>query len=305
MGRPGAETDEWVRSAFDVLSQSPAVQRVGLALVEGGGRRLSFTASDRDRRHVTDWCELDAYADVPLNNTVRTGRPIAGSLDRLAGRYADFVSRQDAATCAVAAVPLVAAGQIMGGFVLYFDAVQPFDVPQVAELARLGEELGERLREGQKSRTLAHRSLAEEPMPDGARVATHRAAGDPRAVAGARRFVQEALDAWQVEGDAADVAVLCVSELVTNAVIHAVAGCEVRLVLHDDVLTLSVRDGGAAVPLTPSSSGEPTDRPSHQPSDDPLDAQGRGLQLVEMLTTRWGSELDADGMTVWCELDLT
>jgi hypothetical protein len=31
---------------------------------------------------------------------------------------------------------------------------------------------------------------------------------------------------------------------------------------------------------------------------------GRGLQLVEALSSRWGYELDADGTTVWFVLDL-
>src|SRR4029079_17907331 len=88
VGGPGAGTEAWVRSALDVLSRGPAVRRVGLALVEGGGRALSFTASDRDHSGTTDWCEVDAYADVPLNNTVRSGKPITGSLAELAGRHA-------------------------------------------------------------------------------------------------------------------------------------------------------------------------------------------------------------------------
>ena len=41
--------DGWAADAFTVLSGTPAVARVGLGLVEGGGRRLRFTASDRRR----------------------------------------------------------------------------------------------------------------------------------------------------------------------------------------------------------------------------------------------------------------
>src|SRR4029079_8556251 len=169
MGRPQPQTEAWVRSAFALLSPRPAVRRVGLALVEGGGRRLSFTASDRDRRHTTDWCHVDAYDDVPLNNTIRTGKLITGSLEQLADRYAEFVARQERATCALAAVPVVAAGQVMGGFVLFYGSDQPFDAAQLTELERLGEELGEDLRQSQRLRTRPHRSLADEPVPDGAR----------------------------------------------------------------------------------------------------------------------------------------
>lgn len=292
MGRPGAGTEAWVRSALDLLSRGPSVRRVGLALVEGGGRRLSFTASDRDHGRTTDWCEVDAYADVPLNNTVRTGKPITGSLEALAGRYAEFVGRQESTTCALASVPLVAAGQVMGGFVLFYGTDQAFDARQLSELEQLGAQLGEQLRRGQRARTLPNRSLADEPVPDGAQMATHLAEAEARAVGGARRFAQETLTEWHVDEDGVDIAVLCVSELVTNAIIHTVAGCEVRLVLQENVLTLSVRDSGPGAPRR-----ETTD-------DDPLAGHGRGLQLVEMLTSRWGSELDADGMTVWCELEM-
>jgi hypothetical protein len=34
-----------------------------------------------------------------------------------------------------------------------------------------------------------------------------------------------------------------------------------------------------------------------------LAVHGRGLQLVDAFSTRWGSELDAVGMTVWFVLE--
>ena len=47
----------------------------GWRLPKGGGRRLLFTASDRNSERV-EWCEVDAYEDVPLNYTVRTGAAV-------------------------------------------------------------------------------------------------------------------------------------------------------------------------------------------------------------------------------------
>lgn len=292
MGRPRAHSEAWVRSAFAVLSASPAVRRVGLALVEGGGRRLSFTASDRDLGEVTDWCQVDAFDDVPLNNAIRTGRLITGSLEELAGRYPEFVARQDSATCALAAVPVVAAGQVWGGFVLFYRTDQAFDARQLTELERRGQELGEHLR-CQRLRTLPRRSQIDEPVPDGARMAIHTVAAEHRAVGAARRFVHDNLVCWHVDEDVVDTAMLCVSELVTNAIIHSVAGCEVRLLLDRHTLTIRVRDGGTDIPV------------SDNPTGDPLASYGRGLQLVEMVTSRWGSQLDELGTTVWCELDLS
>jgi anti-sigma regulatory factor (Ser/Thr protein kinase) len=266
---------------------------VGVALVEGGGRRLSFTASDRDHRSDIDWCEVDAFDDVPLNNTVRTGKVILGSLDELAARYTEFVDGQQSATRALASVPLVAAGRVLGGFVLFYSTRQSFDDRQQTELRRLGEELGADLSRIQRTRPLADPSGAESAVPTGARVSSQVIAPELDAVATARQFVRRTLSAWHIQGESLDVAVLCVSELVTNAIIHTVAGCEVRLQLHQGVLTLSVRDGGTET------------RGAHTLTEDPLAVHGRGLRLVDLISDRWGSQLDAEGMTVWCELDLT
>jgi anti-sigma regulatory factor (Ser/Thr protein kinase) len=290
LGPGSAETQTWARSAFELLTGLPAIHRVGLAIAEGGGRQLSFTSSDR---RGADWCFVDAYEDVPLNNTVRTGRPVFGSLEDLAGRYPTFVARQVSPTRALATAPVAAAGQVLGGFAVFYDAPQPFDDAQVAELRRMGEALGAALRLGQRTAALPSRSLAAERVPVGAQVATFVVPPDPAGVPAARRFTCTTLTAWGIGGDTLDTAVLCVSELVTNAIIHSHAGCEIRLALHDGVLTTSVRDGGTAMDHGTTA------------TDDPLAVHGRGLHLIEALSTRWGSLLDAGGMTVWCELHTT
>src|SRR5690349_24708847 len=79
-----SEGDAWVRSALTQLGEVPGVYRTGLALAEGGGRRLLFCASDRDNNRKVAWCEIDAYEHVPLNHSVRTGEAVAGSLEDLA-----------------------------------------------------------------------------------------------------------------------------------------------------------------------------------------------------------------------------
>ena len=285
---PGAAgTEAWARSAFELLGGLPAVRRVGLAIVEAGGRQLSFAASDRDTGEL--WCHVDAYEDVPLNNTVRTGRLILGSPEELEGRYPVFIARQASTTRALATVPLVAAAQVMGGFALFYGVEQPFDAEQVGELRRMGESLGADLRRGQRSVALPSRPLADAAVPTGSRVASHLFPPDPEGVPAARRFTRDTLRAWDVDVDTQETAVLCISELVTNAIIHTTAGCEVRLELHRGILTAGVRDGGTA-----------RSRPG-SPPDDPLAVHGRGLHLVDVLSSRWGSQLDTAGMTVWCE----
>lgn len=291
--RPVPEGETWARSALAQLADVPGAYRAGLALAEGGGRRLLFTASDRDGGSSVPWCEIDAYEDVPLTHTVRTGEAVLGSLDELAHRYRAFTERQLPQTRALATLPIFAAGHVLGGYALFFDAPQDFDQPQLVELDSLGARLGAELRRIQRATTRASVSLEAEPVPAGARAATYSVAADPRAVAQARHFAFRTLTAWAVDETTINNAVLCLSELVTNAVIHTDAGCELRLVLDEGVLTTTVRDGGSNVVIDPSHVRE-----------DPLAVHGRGLQLVDAFSSRWGSQLDAGGMSVWFVLEL-
>jgi anti-sigma regulatory factor (Ser/Thr protein kinase) len=283
----------WTHNALESLGRLAGVRRVGLALTEGGGRRLRFTASDRDNSERAAWCHVDAYDDVPLNTAVRAGQPVVGTLDDLEERYATFVSHQrSTSTVGLAAVPIVAAGQTVGGFVLFFDAPQAFGAEQRSELRRLGAELGATLREAQGRQEQKPASLPDRALPPGAVAVVHEVPGDAAGVGDARRFLRRALNGWGVDPEASATAVLCLSELVTNAVIHADSGCAVRAMLEDDVLSITVRDHGLPNPA----SGELV--------EEPLRVHGRGLQLVEALATRWGSEVDTVGTTVWFDLDL-
>src|SRR4051794_29236525 len=103
---PVPDGDGWARSALAQLAHLPGVHRAGLALTEGGGRRLLFAASDRDNEPSVQWCEVDVYEDVPLNHTVRTGEAVVGSLGDLALRYRAFAERQSARTQALASLPV-------------------------------------------------------------------------------------------------------------------------------------------------------------------------------------------------------
>jgi anti-sigma regulatory factor (Ser/Thr protein kinase) len=265
---------------------------MGLALPEGGGRRLRFTASDRVDDERVEWCHIDAYDDVPLNTAVRTGKMVLGALTHLEERYADFVERQrSTATVAVAAVPIVAAQQTVGGFVLFFHHWQEFGPLQRLELARVGADLGIRLRRAQRAEPRQLIDIPGSPSSPEATVVVHAVAADPAAVSDARRFLRRTLEDWGINDETTDNAVLCLSELVTNAVIHTRAGCMVRVVLEQGILTTTVRDGGT------------TDATTATPMMDPLQVHGRGLQLVDSLANRWGSELDTLGTTVWFVLE--
>ncbi|NUS04700.1 MAG: hypothetical protein HOV97_19330, partial [Nonomuraea sp.] len=182
--------DTWVRAALTELREVPGVHRAGLALAEGGGRRLLFSATDRDNELAVDWCEIDAYEDVPLNHSVRTGEQVVGSLDDLAGRYPAFAGRQSATTCALASVAMVTASHVQGGFALFYDSPQRFDHRQRTNLQELGSRLAAGLRRTQRATRYATRSLTDEPVPDLALAATYSVAADPRAVGLARSFTR-------------------------------------------------------------------------------------------------------------------
>ena len=116
--------------------------------------------------------------------------------------------------------------------------------------------------------------------------------GDAVAPGKARAFLRETLRRWDVEDDTVDAAELCVSELVTNAVIHTGTTAELTAQLDAEFLTVLVRDGGTtgAVQLPEADA-------------DPLMISGRGLGLVDAVATAWAAEASADGTTVWFEIE--
>ena len=291
-GRLGAaaDVDRLAGVALDDALALPDVVRAGLAVTEGGGRRLRFTARERSGQQ-TNWCHIDAYDDVPLTTVVRTGEPVAGSLDELESRYPGVVARQRSeSVAALAAIPLPGSGSPVGGMVLFYDRPQVFDAAHHRALAARAEELAGAWRAARTTTPRRTQRLADDVPPD-ALVASTDVEADPRAVGDARRFLRRTLGDWGVDDDTADSTVLCLSEVVTNAVVHTGQPSEVRALLEDGVLTVSVRDQG--VGYTAGSVDA-----------DPLRVHGRGLELVDALASRWGSEVDNVGMTVWFVFEL-
>ncbi len=272
----------------------PGCQRVGLALTEGGGRRLRFTAQARDADGELAWCLIDAYDDVPLTAVVSSGEPILGDLDTLDRRFSGMVEHQrEQGVAALAALPLPGTGSPLGGLILFYDQPQRFDTGQREDLFRVAADAAAGLVEVRAAAVRREQVLADEPVEERALVGDVVVDADPRAASTARRFLRRQLATWSVDDDVTDTAVLLLSELVTNAIIHTDAAAEVRVVLDEGELTIIVRD-----------QGRPGDHAAAEPDedDDPLRVHGRGLQLVDALAERWGSERDAVGTTVWFAL---
>jgi anti-sigma regulatory factor (Ser/Thr protein kinase) len=112
--------------------------------------------------------------------------------------------------------------------------------------------------------------------------------GRSASVRQARLFTGDVLADDGVEASVIELAVLLVSELVTNAIVHARG--TICLTVHTDAnwVRVEVQDLGR---------GRPVLRPATQ---DQL--EGRGLQVVDKLATDWGTERRATHKVVWFEI---
>jgi anti-sigma regulatory factor (Ser/Thr protein kinase) len=107
------------------------------------------------------------------------------------------------------------------------------------------------------------------------------------AITAARAFAEQTLRAWGADDLVADVTVV-VSELATNAVMHADSAFRVTLGRSADVITIAVEDIDPTTPVHPVRAINTIG--------------GLGLVLVDRLTTRWGTDLLPSGKRVWCEI---
>ncbi len=109
----------------------------------------------------------------------------------------------------------------------------------------------------------------------------------PASVARIRRFAVETSRSTAPEVDADTVALL-VSEVATNALVHGTGRVRVRVRATRGGLRVEVHD-------------EDDQLPSRRQAT-PLDEGGRGIALVDALSSGWGAERTPDGKTVWFEV---
>lgn len=109
---------------------------------------------------------------------------------------------------------------------------------------------------------------------------------EPDQVLAARNFAVASLEDWGLINP--DVALL-VSELATNAVLHARSDFEVCVAAAPERIRVEVSDCNTRLPTMVS---VPPDAHS-----------GRGLMLLQALAGSWGVEAHAnDGKTIWFEV---
>ncbi|MER5733242.1 ATP-binding protein [Streptomyces sp. NPDC002138] len=108
-------------------------------------------------------------------------------------------------------------------------------------------------------------------------------------VAKGRDFTREAMRDWGWESNqTTEDALLVVSELLTNASLHA-GGCDELVLTLGTALRIEVLDGETALPA-------PRETRRGSPG-------GHGLSIVQRLSDRWGAEPHAYGKAVWAEIE--
>jgi anti-anti-sigma regulatory factor/anti-sigma regulatory factor (Ser/Thr protein kinase) len=112
----------------------------------------------------------------------------------------------------------------------------------------------------------------------------------PTAARAARALVREVCSRWGLQ-ELAEPAALVANELVTNAVVHARTGLELRVELRGPRLSVAVRDQDPNLRWVLAAK-EGTGR-------------GLGLLIVDRVASGWGVRQEgAGGKTVWCTLKL-
>ncbi|NYD22518.1 ATP-binding protein [Kineococcus aurantiacus] len=117
----------------------------------------------------------------------------------------------------------------------------------------------------------------------------------PRSVGVARWLITEWCAPWvaaeEVPEDTVEAALLLASEVVTNAVVHGDGMVQLHVHRVDgSALRVEVSDDGGGMPLIGAQRADAE--------------SGRGMAMVELLSSRWGTDLAVGptGKTVWFEL---
>lgn len=114
---------------------------------------------------------------------------------------------------------------------------------------------------------------------------------DLTSVGRARHQVRAGLTRHGVPDPVADLAELLTSELVTNAVRYAASRRQIdlRVSVAETLVRVDVSDGVRARPVVRRVA--------------PATSRGRGMLLVQELSSSWGIDRTVSGKTVWFELE--
>ena len=111
----------------------------------------------------------------------------------------------------------------------------------------------------------------------------------PESVRAARDWAREQLTDWNVGDGDQHTVVTGISELITNAVLHAGTESHLTMDLDTGILAVTVADSG--------NRGEPL-----LTGAEPMAVRGRGLSLVRAIADAFGAHRTSAGSTVWFEV---
>jgi len=111
---------------------------------------------------------------------------------------------------------------------------------------------------------------------------------NPASAAMVRNYVRDSLSPWNVSSD---TAMFIANELATNAIVHAHSAFLVEVSLDERTCRIAVVDHDPEPP-----------RMERVRQSSP---HGRGLTLVNALSSSWGVETREDGKAVWCDIAVT
>jgi serine phosphatase RsbU (regulator of sigma subunit)/anti-sigma regulatory factor (Ser/Thr protein kinase) len=131
--------------------------------------------------------------------------------------------------------------------------------------------------------------LAVEHAITPSRSATMQVPAEPTGPSRVRQWMTARLREWAVPEGVLGAAILCTSELTTNALLHAGTPAQVQIDLSAERLLVSVADTGTRGSVT-------------RAQTDTLSSRGRGLGLIEELSDTWGTDPTVRGSTVWFEM---
>ena len=129
--------------------------------------------------------------------------------------------------------------------------------------------------------------VVEQAVEQAVAEARSRLAAEVQSAGSARRFVETTLEEWDC-ADSLEIVKLLVSELVTNAVLHAGSDAEVVVQLTPSMLHIEVMDDSPVMPILREAGSSET--------------SGRGLALVANYAAAWGTRRLAHGKSVWFDV---
>ncbi|GAA2653804.1 ATP-binding SpoIIE family protein phosphatase [Paractinoplanes durhamensis] len=121
------------------------------------------------------------------------------------------------------------------------------------------------------------------------RSATMLVAAEPTGPSRVRQWMTTRLREWTVPEQVIGSAILCTSELTTNALLHAGTPAQVHIDLNAERVLVSVADTGTRGSVM-------------RAHTDAMSSRGRGLSLIEELSDSWGTDPSVRGSTVWFEI---